>query len=300
MIYDMIKSKWDLHIFESGVYQMMNFTKMHGLGNDFIIVTGESKLPDQASELAIKLCDRFFGIGADGLVYILPSEKADFMMRIMNSDGSEAEQCGNAIRCVSKYVFDHNLIQQTEISIETIGAGAQKVQLFIKEGKVDTVRVDMGQPILKGTLVPTTVDQDTVKDYPIEVDGREFRFTAVSMGNPHCVIYVDDAINMDLQTWGPKLETHPMFPRKINVEFVTVKSRDYADMRVWERGAGPTLACGTGACATLVASVLNGLTDREAIVSLKGGHLFIEWNESDNHVYMTGPAQEVYKGTVEI
>jgi diaminopimelate epimerase len=279
---------------------MMNFTKMHGLGNDFIIVTGESKLPDQASELAIKLCDRFFGIGADGLVYILPSEKADFMMRIMNSDGSEAEQCGNAIRCVSKYVFDHNLIQQTEISIETIGAGAQKVQLFIKEGKVDTVRVDMGQPILKGTLVPTTVDQDTVKDYPIEVDGREFRFTAVSMGNPHCVIYVDDAINMDLQTWGPKLETHPMFPRKINVEFVTVKSRDYADMRVWERGAGPTLACGTGACATLVASVLNGLTDREAIVSLKGGHLFIEWNESDNHVYMTGPAQEVYKGTVEI
>jgi diaminopimelate epimerase len=300
MIYDMIKSKWDLHIFESGVYQMMNFTKMHGLGNDFIIVTGESKLPDQASELAIKLCDRFFGIGADGLVYILPSEKADFMMRIMNSDGSEAEQCGNAIRCVSKYVYDHGLIQQTEISIETIGAGAQKVQLFLKEGKVDTVRVDMGQPILKGTMVPTIVDQDIVKDYPIEVDGREFRFTAVSMGNPHCVIYVDDAINMDLQTWGPQIETHPMFPRKVNVEFVTVKSRDYADMRVWERGAGPTLACGTGACATLVASVLNGLTDREATISLKGGNLFIEWNESDNHVYMTGPAQEAYKGTVEI
>jgi diaminopimelate epimerase len=278
----------------------MNFTKMHGLGNDFIIVTGESKLPEQASELAIKLCDRFFGIGADGLVYILPSEKADFMMRIMNSDGSEAEQCGNAIRCVSKYVYDHDFIQQTEITIETIGAGKQKVQLFLKDGKVDTVRVDMGQPILKGTEVPTTVDQDVVKDYPIVVDGREFHFTAVSMGNPHCVIYVDDAINMDLQTWGPKLETHPMFPRKINVEFVTVKSRDYADMRVWERGAGPTLACGTGACATLVASVLNGVTDREATISLKGGNLFIEWNEADNHVYMTGPAQEVYKGMVEI
>jgi diaminopimelate epimerase len=209
---------------------MMNFTKMHGLGNDFIIVTGELKLPEQASQLAIKLCDRFFGIGADGLVYILPSEKADFMMRIMNSDGSEAEQCGNAIRCVSKYVYDHGLIQQTEISIETIGAGAQKVQLFLKEGKVDTVRVDMGQPILKGTLVPTVVDQEIVKDHPIEVDGREFRFTAVSMGNPHCVIYVDDAINMDLQTWGPKLETHPMFPRKVNVEFVSVKSRDYASL----------------------------------------------------------------------
>jgi diaminopimelate epimerase len=277
----------------------MNFTKMHGLGNDFIIVTGEPKLPEQASELAIKLCDRFFGIGADGLVYILPSEKADFMMRIMNSDGSEAEQCGNAIRCVSKYVFDHGLIGKTEISIETIGAGAQKVQLFLKEGKVDTVRVDMGQPILKGTQVPTTIDQDIVKDYPIEVDEREFRFTAVSMGNPHCVIYVDDAINMDLQTWGPKLETHPMFPRKINVEFATVKSRDYVDMRVWERGAGPTLACGTGACATLVSSVLNGVTDRAATISLKGGNLFIEWNEIDNHVYMTGPAAEVYKGSVE-
>lgn len=279
---------------------MMNFTKMHGLGNDFIIVTGEPKLPEQASELAIKLCDRFFGIGADGLVYILPSEKADFMMRIINSDGSEAEQCGNAIRCVSKYVFDYGLIEKTEISIETIGAGAQKVQLFLKEGKVDTVRVDMGQPIFKGTQVPTTVDQDIVKDYPIEVDGREFRFTAVSMGNPHCVIYVEDAINMDLQEWGPKLETHPLFPRKINVEFATVKSRDYVDMRVWERGAGPTLACGTGACATLVASVLNGVTDRAATVSLKGGNLFIEWNETDNHVYMTGPAAEVYKGAVEI
>jgi diaminopimelate epimerase len=276
----------------------MNFTKMHGLGNDFIIITGESKLPENAPQLAIELCNRFFGIGADGLVYILPSEKADYMMRIINSDGSEAEQCGNAIRCVAKYVFDHGMINQTEISIETIGAGAQKVQLFLKDGKVDTVRVDMGQPILKGTQVPTTVDQDIVKDYPIEVDGREFRFTAVSMGNPHCVIYVDDAVNMDLQIWGPKLETHPMFPKKINVEFVTVKSRNYTDMRVWERGAGPTLACGTGACATLVASVINGFTDREATVSLKGGNLFIEWNETDNHVYMTGPAQEVYKGTV--
>jgi diaminopimelate epimerase len=276
----------------------MNFTKMHGLGNDFIIVTGEPKLPANAPQLAIDLCNRFFGIGADGLVYILPSEKADFMMRIMNSDGSEAEQCGNAIRCVAKYVYDHGMIQQTEISIETIGAGAQKVQLFLKDGKVDTVRVDMGQPILKGTHVPTTVDQDIVKDYPIEVDGREFRFTAVSMGNPHCVIYVDDAVNMDLQTWGPKLETHPLFPKKINVEFVTVKSRNATDMRVWERGAGPTLACGTGACATLVASVINGLTDRDATVSLKGGNLFIEWNEEDNHVYMTGPAQEVYTGTV--
>jgi diaminopimelate epimerase len=276
----------------------MNFTKMHGLGNDFIIVVEALELPENAAQLAITHCNRFFGIGADGLVYILPSEKADFMMRIMNSDGSEAEQCGNAIRCVAKYVYDHDMIDQTEITIETIGAGVQKVQLLLKDGEVETVRVDMGKPILKGTQVPTTIDMDVVKDYPIDVDGREFRFTAVSMGNPHCVIYVDDAVNIDLQTWGPKLETHPMFPKKINVEFVTVKSRKYMDMRVWERGAGPTLACGTGACATLVASVLNGLTDRDAIVSLKGGNLHIEWNELDDHVYMTGPAQEVFKGTV--
>lgn len=276
----------------------MEFTKMHGLGNDFIVVAGEPSLPDNAAALSIELCNRFFGIGADGLVYILPSEKADFMMRIMNSDGSEAEQCGNAIRCVSKYVYDHGMTDKEEITIETIGAGVQKVQLSVQDGKVATVRVDMGQPILKGTQVPTTIDQDVVLGHPVEVDGREFRFTAVSMGNPHCVIYVDDAVNFDLQAWGPKLETHPLFPRKINVEFVTVKSRDYADMRVWERGAGPTLACGTGACATLVSSVLNGLTDRKATVSLKGGDLYIEWNEEDNHVYMTGPAQEVYRGTV--
>ncbi|WP_166238126.1 diaminopimelate epimerase [Paenibacillus turpanensis] len=279
----------------------MEFTKMNGLGNDFIVVFGHKELPANASELAVKLCDRFFGIGADGLVYILPSEKADYMMRIMNSDGSEAEQCGNAIRCVAKYVYDHNLVGgRNEISIETIGAGAQKVQLTVENGKAVAVRVDMGEPILKGTQVPTTIDKERVINEPIEVDGRTFEFTAVSMGNPHCVIYVDDAANFDLQTWGPKLEVHPLFPRKINVEFVTVSSRDHTVMRVWERGAGPTLACGTGACATVVASVLNGKTDRTATVSLKGGDLLIEWDEADNHVYMTGPAELVYRGTVEV
>ncbi|MNC10132.1 Diaminopimelate epimerase [compost metagenome] len=279
---------------------MMEFTKMHGLGNDFILVEGETQLPADASGLAVKLCDRFFGIGADGLVYILPSDKADFMMRIMNSDGSEAEQCGNAIRCVAKYVYDRGLTDKTEVTIETVGAGAQKVQLTVENGKAVKVKVDMGAPILKGLQVPTTVDADRVIDHPIEVDGREFRFTAVSMGNPHCVIYVDDAVSFDLHNWGPKLEKHPMFPRKVNVEFATVKSRDYVDMRVWERGAGPTLACGTGACATLVSSVLNGLADRTAVVSLKGGELLIEWNEADNHVYMTGPAQEVYTGKLSV
>jgi diaminopimelate epimerase len=276
----------------------MNFTKMHGLGNDFIVVAGEKQLPAVVDQMGIDLCNRYFGIGADGLVFILPSEQADFQMRIINSDGSEAEQCGNAIRCVSKYVYDHGMTDKREITIETIGAGVQKVQLNVQNGKVATVRVDMGEPILKGLQVPTTVDRNPVIDYPIEVDGQQFRFTAVSMGNPHCVIYVDDAVNFDLAAWGPKLEVHPMFPRKINVEFVTVKSRDYTDMRVWERGAGPTLACGTGACATLVSSVLNGYTDRQATVSLKGGDLFIEWNETDNHVYMTGPAAEVFKGSL--
>lgn len=276
----------------------MDFTKMHGLGNDFVVVYGEQELPSNASELAVKLCDRFFGIGADGLVYILPSAKADFTMRIMNSDGSEAEQCGNAIRCVAKYVYDHGLIDRTEMTIETLGAGVQKLRLTVEEGRVANVRVDMGEPILDGLRVPTTVDQHPVVNHPIEVDGREFRFTAVSMGNPHCVIYVDDAVSFDLGTWGPKLEVHPLFPRKTNVEFATVNSRNQIDMRVWERGAGPTLACGTGACATLVASVLNGSADRSATISLKGGDLFIEWDEHDNHVYMTGPAEVVYTGAV--
>ncbi|MEX2416562.1 MAG: diaminopimelate epimerase [Paenibacillaceae bacterium] len=277
----------------------MIFTKMHGLGNDFIVLATEARLPDNAAELAIQYCDRHFGIGADGLVYILPSVKADFMMRIINSDGSEAEQCGNAIRCVAKYVYDRRLTNKTEISIETIGAGAQNVQLNLDAaGKVATVRVDMGKPILDGLTVPTTIDHNPVIRYPIEVDGRTFEFTAVSMGNPHCVIYVDDAVGMDLQQWGPKLENHPMFPRKINVEFATVKSREFVDMRVWERGAGPTLACGTGACATLAASVMNGLTDRTAVISLKGGDLHIEWNEADDHIYMTGPATEAFTGSM--
>ncbi|KWX73947.1 diaminopimelate epimerase [Paenibacillus jilunlii] len=278
----------------------MEFTKMHGLGNDFIIVFGEQELPGNASELAVTLCNRFFGIGADGLVYILPSERGDYMMRIMNSDGSEAEQCGNAIRCVSKYVYEHGLVSSEQIVIETIGAGEQKVSLQVKDGVVETVTVDMGEPVLSGTQIPVAIDAELVLDQPIEADGRAFRFTAVSMGNPHCVIYVDDAVGFDLATWGPKLEVHPLFPRKVNVEFATVLDRSHVDMRVWERGAGPTLACGTGACATLVSSVLNGLTDRSATISLKGGDLFIEWNEEDNHVYMTGPAQVVYTGSVEI
>ncbi|CAI6023304.1 diaminopimelate epimerase [Cohnella sp. JJ-181] len=276
----------------------MQFTKMHGLGNDFIVVHGEQALPADAAERAVRLCNRFFGIGADGLVYILPSDNADFKMRIINSDGSEAEQCGNAIRCVAKYVYDNRLIERSEITIETLGAGVQPVQLEVEGGLVHRVRVDMGEPILNGLDVPTTIDANPVIGQSAIVDGREFKFTAVSMGNPHAVIYVDDAVGFDLATWGPKLETHPLFPRKINVEFAKVNSAEQVDMRVWERGAGPTLACGTGACATLVSSVLNGLTGRAATISLAGGDLFIEWNEDNNRVYMTGPAAAVYTGTV--
>lgn len=276
----------------------MEFTKMHGLGNDFIVIYGEKELPDQAAELAIKWCNRFFGIGADGLVYILPSDKADFQMRIINSDGTEAEQCGNAIRCVAKYVYDHGYVDRENITIQTMGAGVQPVKLTVENGKVSKVRVDMGAPVLEGLQVPTTIDANPVLNVPIEADGNEFSFTAVSMGNPHCVIYVDDAVNFDLAAWGPKLEVHPYFPKKINVEFATVKDREHIDMRVWERGAGPTLACGTGACATLVSSVLNGLSERAAWISLKGGDLFIEWSEEDNHVYMTGPAEVVFTGTI--
>jgi len=278
----------------------MKFTKMHGLGNDFIVVPGEKELPADASERAVRLCSRFFGIGADGLVYILPSEKADYMMRIINSDGSESEQCGNAIRCVAKYIYERGMVDSSrkQLTVETLGAGVQQVQLTVREGIVEAVRVDMGEPVLRGEDVPTTVDLDPVLNYPIEIDGGKFMFTAVSMGNPHCVIFVDDAVAVDLHAWGPKLEHHPMFPKRANVEFVTVKTPDAMDMRVWERGAGPTLACGTGACATLVASVLNGKSNRSATVSLKGGDLFIEWDEADNHVYMTGPAEIVFEGTL--
>ncbi|CAG7622823.1 diaminopimelate epimerase [Paenibacillus allorhizosphaerae] len=278
----------------------MNFTKMQGLGNDFIVLFGEKTLPADAASFAVRYCDRHFGIGADGVVYLLPSEKADYMMRIINSDGTEAEQCGNAIRCAAKYIYDNGLIDASRknLVIETIGAGPQPVRLTIESGVVRAVQVDMGEPVLNGLRVPTTIDAEPVTDYPVDVDGQQFRITAVSMGNPHCVIFTDDAVNTDLYAYGPKLEHHPFFPRRINVEFVTVKRRDYAEMRVWERGAGPTLACGTGACATLVAGVLNGKMDRQAIVSLKGGDLQIEWNEADNHVYMTGPAEVVFKGTI--
>lgn len=280
-----------------GIY-VMKFTKMHGLGNDFVVVADYKDVPKGVNKLAIDICHRNFGVGADGLVFILPSEKADVRMRIFNSDGTEAEQCGNAIRCVSKYVYDHDLKKKDALSVETL-AGIQHVKLLIDNeiDIVEEVEVDMGEPILRGELVPTAIKGEKVVNQSIEVDGMTFDFTAVSMGNPHAVIYVDDAVNFDVEKWGPKIETLDIFPKKTNVEFVTVKSNHDMDMRVWERGVGQTFACGTGACATGVASVLTGKTSRETTVHLKGGDLRIVWNDKNNKVYMTGPAAEVFTGT---
>ncbi|MEK3787977.1 MULTISPECIES: diaminopimelate epimerase [Paenibacillus] len=276
----------------------MNFTKMHGLGNDFIVIYGEQELPKHAAELAQRLCHRHFGIGADGIVYILPSEQADFRMRIINSDGSEAEQCGNAIRCVAKYVYDQGHTEKQELTVETRGAGVQHVKLTVVDGQVDQVRVDMGAPVFHGLSIPMTLDMEQIKNVPVEVEGHTFHITGVSMGNPHAVIFVEDAPDFDLHRWGPLLESHELFPNRTNVEFVTVRDRSRLDMRVWERGAGPTLACGTGACATLVAAVMNGYADREALVSLAGGDLHIEWSTDNDRVYMTGPATIVYHGNI--
>jgi len=274
----------------------MKFTKMHGLGNDFIVVAGFSSVPDNVSELAIAMCNRNFGVGADGLVFILPSEIADFRMRIFNSDGTEPEQCGNAVRCVGKYLYDYGLTEQSEVRLET-GAGLQTLKLIVENHKVVTVTVDMGAPILQGELIPTTIFAEQVVAQPIHVEGGDYEFTAVSMGNPHAVIFVDRLSEIDLHGVGPKLEKHEFFPRKTNVEFIEVHSAEEVTMHVWERGAGETLACGTGACATAVAGVLTGRTSRSVLVHLKGGDLHIEWNESDNHVYMTGPALVVFEGT---
>ena len=277
----------------------MKFTKMHGISNDYIYINGATETIDNLSEVAVKLSDRHTGIGSDGIVMILPSKICDFKMRMFNSDGSEAEMCGNASRCVGKYVFDKGLTKKTNISLETL-AGKKILNLHVVDGKVDMVTVDMGEPILRGTDIPTIFDLPTVVSQPIEVSGKKILTTCVSMGNPHSVVYVDDVDSLDLEKIGLSYECHPAFPHKTNTEFVEIISRNEVKMRVWERGAGETMACGTGACAVAVASVLNGFTDRDVRVKLRGGDLQIKWDDDDNHVYMTGPATTVYEGDVEI
>jgi diaminopimelate epimerase len=277
--------------------ERMHFTKMHGLGNDFVIIANRTDIHEDARDRAITVCNRNFGIGADGLVYILPSERADFQMRIFNADGSEAEQCGNAIRCIGKYVFDHGLTNQTRLTVET-KKGIQVLELYLSDdgNVVQRVRVDMGIPVLNGIEIPTTLQADAIVEQPITLEnGEQARFTAVSMGNPHCVIFVEELKSIPFEQWGPYLECHPLFPNRTNVEFVEIHSRQDVTMRVWERGCGETFACGTGACAVGVAGVLTGKTDRHVVVHLRGGDLEIEWAE-DRHVYMTGPAVEVFSG----
>lgn len=279
----------------------MKFTKMQGAGNDYIYVNCFEETVNNISEVAKFVSDRHFGIGSDGLVLICPSDKCDFRMRMFNSDGSEAEMCGNAIRCVGKYVYDNKMTDKDEISVETLG-GIKYLKLFVENDKVSSVKVDMGEPILKPSLVPLDCDDslDLFVNKPVEVDGKTYNMTAVSMGNPHTIIYVDNVKDFPVHVEGPKVENHKLFPRRVNTEFVELVDRSNLNMRVWERGAGETWACGTGACATLVATVLNNLCDRAAHLHLLGGDLFIEWNEKDNHVYMTGPAVTVFEGVINI
>jgi len=282
---------------------VLNFIKMHGLGNDFIMVEDlKEKLSEQSlSKLAVELCDRKFGIGADGLVLILTSTKADIRMRIFNPDGSEPEMCGNAIRCFGKLAWEEGLVTKTDITVETL-AGIIKPQLTLKGDDIEAIRVDMGEPILKRENIPMsgTGTSPVIGEEIIINSGQGFKFTAVSMGNPHCIIFVDDVEDIPLIQWGPELEKHNLFPRKTNVEFVQVLTPEHVKMRVWERGAGETLACGTGACATAVASILNDKTGRKVKVSLARGDLDIEWSEDNNRVYMTGPATKVFTGQVKI
>ncbi|MDK2823520.1 MAG: diaminopimelate epimerase [Clostridia bacterium] len=278
----------------------MNFSKMHGLGNDFIIVnTLKEKIPEEYSILAKKICDRHFGIGGDGLILVLPSNKADIRMRIFNSDGSEAEMCGNGIRCFAKYVFEEGITKKTKMDVETLAGIIVPEILLNNDNKVSLVKVDMGEPQLERSKIPMYGKEGQVIKEKLIVNEEELEITAVSMGNPHCVIFVPDIENINIEKWGPLLENHGVFPRKVNVEFVQVLNREEALMRVWERGAGITLACGTGACATLVAGVLNNYLNCRATIKLLGGELSIQWADN-NHLYMTGPAVEVFRGVLNI
>jgi len=278
---------------------MIDFTKMHGLGNDFIVVNclrGEHVA--ELVEATVRLCDRHRGIGADGLILVLPASDADFRMRIINSDGSEPEMCGNGIRCFAKFLYDTGLTTKTTLAIATL-AGMIGAELTVTDGKVSAVRVDMGIPRLERIDIPMIGATGEVVDEPLQVLGRTFATTAVSMGNPHAVSFVEDVERFPLEQYGPLVENHPSFPRKTNAEFVEVISPTHLRMRVWERGAGITQACGTGACATLVAAVLTNRAERTATVELPGGPLHISWG-TDEHVYMTGPAVAVFTGSVRI
>lgn len=277
----------------------MKFTKMHGIGNDYVYVNCFEESIKNPAEVSRFVSDRHFGIGSDGLILISPSEKADFRMNIYNADGSQAEMCGNGIRCVAKYVYDYGLTDQTEISVETL-AGIKYLKLRVENGKVATVEVNMGAPILEPKEIPVAVDINPVVDVPVEVKGKTYRMTCVSMGNPHAIIFMDNVKELDIKSIGPYFENHPVFPKRTNTEFVEVLDKNTVNMRVWERGSDETLACGTGACATTVACILNNKTEDEVTVHLLGGDLKIRWDREENLVYMTGPATVVFDGEITL
>lgn len=276
----------------------MKFTKMQGLGNDYVYVNCFKEKIDDPSALAVRISDRHFGVGSDGLILINPSKVADCEMEMYNADGSRGEMCGNGIRCVGKYMYDYGLTDKEAISVETL-AGIKYLQFFIENGKVAKVKVDMGSPILTPAEIPVVAEGERAVDEPIVVDGTEYRMTCISMGNPHAIVYVDDVKNLQIEKIGPSFEKHERFPNRVNTEFVKVLDRNTVEMRVWERGSGETLACGTGACATAVACILNGLTEEKVIVKLLGGDLEIEWDREENKVFMTGPAKVVFDGVWE-
>jgi len=277
----------------------MRFTKMEGLGNDYVYVNCFEETVENPKSVAIKVSDRHFGIGSDGLILIKPSKVADFCMDMYNADGSQSEMCGNGIRCVAKYVYDYGLTDKTSISVETL-AGIKYLDLKIEDGKAVMITVNMGTPELIADKVPVKSDKEKVIDEPIMVAGKEYRMTCISMGNPHCIVFVDDTKNFPLEEVGPLFESHEVFPNRVNAEFVQILDRQTANMRVWERGSGETLACGTGTCATVVASCLNGHTEDEVTVHLLGGDLHIKWDRETNLVYMTGPAKVVFDGEIEL
>ena len=279
----------------------MKFTKMHGIGNDYVYVNCFEETVKDPSAVARFVSDRHFGIGSDGLILIRPSDIADCEMDMYNLDGSQGAMCGNGIRCVAKYVFDHGIADKTSISIAT-RSGIKYVDLTVKDGKASLVKVNMGSPILQAKQIPVVADTEQVIDSPITVNGREYHITAVSMGNPHAIVYMDDIDHMEIEKIGPSFENHINFPDRVNTEFVEVLDEHTVKMRVWERGSGETLACGTGACAVTVASVLNNKVDGSQPVTVKllGGDLSIFWNQEENLVYMTGPATTVFDGEIDL
>ncbi len=277
----------------------MKFTKMHGTGNDYIYINGFEQQIENPGELAVHISDRHKGIGSDGLVVILPSNYCDFRMQMFNADGSEAEMCGNASRCIGKYVYDKGMTDKKDITLETL-AGTKKLKLSTgSNGLVSSVTVDMGEPVLEASGIPVTIEKDTIVNENVEFGkGLKYNISCISMGNPHTVIFTKDIDKLDLTAIGPVIENADIFPKRTNTEFIEIMSESKMKMRVWERGSGETMACGTGACAAVVAGVLNGLTNRKVDVQLAGGTLTVEWNALDNHVYLTGEAVTVFEGEI--